>query len=139
MSRRRGAIVLDKPVAGLRDRSERQRKADEDDELFLETNIDDKREVCSKSQEERVRGWQSMRLFVATYKKNRNLEQIWLDLCRDDPEAKAIIRSYLFSRLYRNFGEGSPCHWGTRRRGCPDHYDYKGCDHALEKPSCGGR
>lgn len=62
MPRRRYAVVHGKPVAGLRDRSERQRKADEDDERFLEANISDKREVCDLAQEQRVRAWQSMRL-----------------------------------------------------------------------------
>ncbi|KAK4103744.1 hypothetical protein N658DRAFT_494232, partial [Parathielavia hyrcaniae] len=32
--------------------------------------------------------------FIETYKK-RDFKQIWLDLCQDDPEAKAAIRSYL--------------------------------------------
>ncbi|KAL2138139.1 hypothetical protein VTI28DRAFT_7389 [Corynascus sepedonium] len=69
MSRRRGAIVLNKPAAGLRDLSERQRKADEDNELFLDSNIEDELE-------------------------KRDFNQLWLDLCRDDQEAKAVIRSY---------------------------------------------
>ncbi|KAK4251741.1 hypothetical protein C7999DRAFT_27819 [Corynascus novoguineensis] len=73
MSRRRGAVVLNKPAAVLRDLSERQRKADEDDELFLDSNIEDES--------------------VETYKK-RDFDQIWLDLYRDDLEAKTIIRSY---------------------------------------------
>ncbi|KAK4248639.1 hypothetical protein C7999DRAFT_30873 [Corynascus novoguineensis] len=101
MSRRRGAVVLNKPAAGLRDLSERQRRADEDDELFLDTNIEDEREVCERSKEERFRAWQSMRLFLETYKKLK-FNQIWLDLCRDDLEAKAVIRSY-----FRDYAETS--------------------------------
>ncbi|KAL2173626.1 uncharacterized protein P884DRAFT_317519 [Thermothelomyces heterothallicus CBS 202.75] len=84
MSRRRRAIVLDK-LASLRSRNERQRKADEDDELFLDAEFDDRREICQKEQEERTRARQSIRLFVKTYKK-RDFDQIWLDLCRDDLE-----------------------------------------------------
>jgi hypothetical protein len=62
MPRRRRAVVLDKPAGSLRDRSERQRKADEDDEQFLEAEIDDRRVVCPKAQNERFLAWQSMRL-----------------------------------------------------------------------------
>ena len=55
MSWRRRAVVLDKPVGSLRNRNERQGKADKDDELFLEAEIDDRRVVSQKAQDERFR------------------------------------------------------------------------------------
>ncbi|KAK3371852.1 hypothetical protein B0T24DRAFT_339570 [Lasiosphaeria ovina] len=58
---RRPVIVLSKPIK-LRDHKERQRKADEDDELLVDDNIDSKRKVCFRLQEERFRAWQTMRL-----------------------------------------------------------------------------
>ncbi|KAK4237692.1 hypothetical protein C8A03DRAFT_34311, partial [Achaetomium macrosporum] len=60
---KRRAIVIDKP-AGFDDRNERQRKGDEDDELFLDAEINDRREVCLTAQEERFRAWQSMKVWV---------------------------------------------------------------------------
>ncbi|KAL2260271.1 hypothetical protein VTK26DRAFT_5757 [Humicola hyalothermophila] len=74
---KRRAIALDKP-AGFNDRKERQRKADGDDELFLDAKINDRRELR----------------FIEEFKK-RDSNQIWLDLCRDDQETKAAIRSYI--------------------------------------------
>ena len=32
--------------------------------------------------------------FIKTYKKREDFDQIWLDLCRDDPDVKVVIRSY---------------------------------------------
>ncbi len=58
---RRRVVVLDKP-ASSRDQDARQRNADQDDEVFLETEINDKREVCARAQEARVCAWQSMKL-----------------------------------------------------------------------------
>ncbi|KAK4099790.1 hypothetical protein N658DRAFT_487380 [Parathielavia hyrcaniae] len=95
MPQRRG-VVLDRP-ASVGNRTEWQRRVEEDGELLLDGELDDTRVVCRKEQEERVRAWQLMRLrlrFIETYKK-RDFNQIWLDLCQDDPEAKAAIRSYL--------------------------------------------
>jgi hypothetical protein len=40
--------------------------------------------------------------FIETYKKRLDFDQIWLDLCRDDPGSKAVIRSY-----FRDFVETS--------------------------------
>jgi len=55
MLARRRAIVLDKP-AYSHDRAERQRRADQDDDLFLDTELDDRRQlVCPKEQDERFR------------------------------------------------------------------------------------
>ncbi|KAL2020069.1 hypothetical protein VTK56DRAFT_8873 [Thermocarpiscus australiensis] len=42
-----------------------------------------------------------MRLFVENYKK-RDFNRIWLDLCRDDPGVKIVIRSY-----FRDYVENS--------------------------------
>ncbi|KAK3896625.1 hypothetical protein C8A05DRAFT_39823, partial [Staphylotrichum tortipilum] len=92
MLARRRAVVLDKP-AYSRDRGERQRRADQDDELFLDADLNNGREVGPRLQE-RVRSWQAMQLFVRTFKK-RDFDQVWLGLRRDDPDAKAVIWSYL--------------------------------------------
>lgn len=47
--------------------------------------------------------WFNNRLrFVETYKKQQDFDQIWLGLCRDDPEVKVVIRSY-----FRDFVEAS--------------------------------
>ncbi|KAK4233861.1 hypothetical protein C8A03DRAFT_19135 [Achaetomium macrosporum] len=97
---KRHAIVIDKP-AGFDDRNERQRKAAADDELFLDAEINDRREVCRTAQEERSRAWQSMKVFIEEFKK-RDFNQIWLDLCRDDQETNAAIRSY-----FRDYVESS--------------------------------
>lgn len=40
--------------------------------------------------------------FVKTYKKGIDFDQLWLDLCRDDPKAKVVIQSY-----FRDFVENS--------------------------------
>ncbi|KAL2139235.1 hypothetical protein VTI28DRAFT_5495 [Corynascus sepedonium] len=101
MFRRRRAVIIDKPGFSLRDRNERQRKADEDDELFHDADNNDKRVVNKKAQEERICAWQSMQYFVETFKKH-DFDQIWLGLCRDDPKSKAVIRSY-----FRDYVESS--------------------------------
>jgi hypothetical protein len=55
MLTRRRAIVLDNPVYS-RDRTERQRRADQDDDVFLDAELNDgRRLVCPKEQEERFR------------------------------------------------------------------------------------
>ena len=59
---RRRVVVLDKPVH-LRDQSERQRKADQDDEVFLDTEINDRRQVCARLQEWRLCSWQVRKLY----------------------------------------------------------------------------
>ncbi|KAK0734674.1 hypothetical protein B0T26DRAFT_798456 [Lasiosphaeria miniovina] len=87
---RRPVIVLSKPIK-LRDHKERQRKADEDDELLADDNID----------KERFRVWQTMRLFVEKY-KGENFYRIWLGLCKDQKREKTIIRSY-----FRDYVESS--------------------------------
>ncbi|KAK0713984.1 hypothetical protein B0T26DRAFT_678256 [Lasiosphaeria miniovina] len=85
---RRPVIVLSKPINKLRDHKERQQKADEDDKLLVDDNIDSKRK-------------QTMRLFVEKY-KGENFDQIWLGLCKDQKREKTIIRSY-----FRDYVESS--------------------------------
>ncbi|KAK3900715.1 hypothetical protein C8A05DRAFT_35625, partial [Staphylotrichum tortipilum] len=102
MLARRRVLVLDKP-AYPRDRAERQRRADQDEERFLDPELDDgRRLVCPKEQEERFRSWQAMELFIKTHKKGWDFHQIWLRLCRDDPRAKVVIRSYFCHYVRRS-------------------------------------
>ncbi len=63
MLARRRAVVVDKP-AYSRDRGERQQRADQDDELFVDADLNDRRVVCPRGQEERFRSWQAMQLSV---------------------------------------------------------------------------
>jgi hypothetical protein len=110
----RHVLVIDKPVTHLlNDRDARQRKADEDDNVFLTADFDGKRIVCPKEENTRVCAWQSMQRrvcapvpraalpfntnlrFFQTFKKNHDFEQVWLDVCREDKAALSAIRSYL--------------------------------------------
>lgn len=62
MFRRRRTVIIDKPGLSLRDRNERQQKADEDDELFRDADHNNESVVNKKAQGERICPWQSMEL-----------------------------------------------------------------------------